>query len=87
MTETIQVNDVAVMIYHGGFLVLKKYQSPDFCHYFYYNHMKGMQMQKEIVLLLKPMTKTSQPNVVARKSKEDVLRRVLSPKWPFKMAA
>ena len=75
MTETIHLNDVAIMIYHGEFLVLKKYQSLDFCHYFDYNHMKDMQM------------KTSQLNDVARKFKEDVLRRVLSPKWPFKMAA
>ena len=29
--------------------------------------MKDMQMKKEIVLLLKPMTKTSQLNDVARK--------------------
>ena len=85
MTETIHLNDVA-MIYHGGFLVLKK-KSLDFCHYFDYNQMKDMQMKKEIVLLLKPRTKTSQLNDVAQKSKEDVLRRVLSPKWPFKMAA
>ena len=33
------------------------------------------------------MTKTSQLNDIAGKSKEDVFRRVLSPKWPFKMAA
>ena len=35
-------------------------------------------------LLLKPRTKTSQLN---GKSKEDVFRCVLSPKWPFKMVA
>ena len=39
--------------------------------------MKEMKMKKEIVSLLKPMTKTSQLN---GKSKEDVFRRVLSPK-------
>ena len=44
-------------------------------------------MEKEtvlILLLLKQMTKTSQRN---GKSREDVFRCVLSPKWPFKMAA
>ena len=39
--------------------------------------MKHENEKKEIVLLLKPMTKTSQLN---GKSKEDVFRRVLSPK-------
>ena len=33
------------------------------------------------------MTKTSQLNDLAGKSKEDVFRRVFCPKWPFKMAA
>ena len=46
--------------------------------------MKDKKIKKEIVLLLKPMTKTSQLN---GKSKEDVFRRVFSPKWHFKMAA
>ena len=54
-----------------------KYQFLDFCHYFDENHMKDKKIKKEIVLLLKPMTKTSQLN---GKSKEDVFRRVLSPK-------
>ena len=39
--------------------------------------MKDKKIKKEIVLLLKPMTKKSQLN---GKSKEDVFRRVLSPK-------
>ena len=86
MTKTSQLNDIAIIIFHSGSPVLK-YQFLVFCHYFDYNHIKDMQMKKEIVLLLKPMTKTSQLNDVARKSKEDVLRRVLSPKWPFMMAA
>ena len=48
--------------------------------------MKDMKMKKEIVLLLKPMTKTrlSQLN---GKSREDLFRCVLGPKRPFKMAA
>ena len=39
--------------------------------------MKDKKIKNEIVLSLKPMTKTSQLN---GKSKEDVFRRVLSPK-------
>ena len=46
--------------------------------------MKHENEKKEIVLLLKPMTKTSQLN---GKSKEDVFRRVFSLKWHFKMVA
>ena len=52
-----------------------KYQFLDFCLYFDENHMKDKKIKKEIVLLLKPMTKTSQ---LKGKSKEDVFRRVLS---------
>ena len=64
------------MIYHGGYPVLK-ISIPFFCHYFDENHMKDKKIKKEIVLLLKPMTKTGQLN---GKSKEDAFRRVLSPK-------
>ena len=82
MTKTSQVNEIAIMIYHGGFPVLK-YQFLVFCYYFDENHMIEMKMKKkEIVLSLKPMTKTSRLN---GKSEENVFRRVLSPKWPFKM--
>ena len=42
--------------------------------------MKEMKMKKEIVLLLKPMTKTSEQN---GNSKEDVFRCVLSPNGLF----
>ena len=84
MTKTSQLNDTALMIYHGGSPVLK-ISIPFFGHYFDENHMKDMKIKKkEMVLLLKPMKKTSQLN---GKSNEDVFRRVLSPKWPFKMAA
>ena len=76
MTKTSHFNDTAIMIYHGGYPVLK-YQFLHFCHYFDENHMKDRTIKKEIVLLLKPMTKTSQLN---GKAKEDVFRRVLSPK-------
>ena len=84
ITKTSQLNDIAILIYHGGCPGLKKYHFLVFCNYFDENHMKEMKMKKEIVSLLKPMTKTSQLN---GKSKEDVFRCVLSPKWPFKMAA
>ena len=50
MTKTSQLNDIAIMIYHGGFPVLKKYQFLVFCHYFDENHMKDKN-EKEIVLL------------------------------------
>ena len=43
-----------------------------FCHYFDENHMKDLQMKKEIELLLRPMTKTSQLNDISGNSKEDV---------------
>ena len=39
--------------------------------------MKDMKIKREIVLLLKLMTKKSQLN---GKSKEDIVRRLLSPK-------
>ena len=76
MTKTSHFNDTAIMIYHGGYPVLK-YQFLHFCHYFDENHMKDKKIKKGIVLLLKPMTKTSQLN---GKAKEDVFRRVVSPK-------
>ena len=77
MTKTSRLNDIAITMYHGGCPVLKKLSVPFSCHYFDEAHMKGMKIKKEIVLLLKPMKKTCQLN---GKSKEDVFRRVLSPK-------
>ena len=68
------------MIYHGECPVLK-ISIPCFLPFFDENHMK--EMKKEIVLSLKPTTKTSQLIDLAGKSKEDVFRRVLSAKWPF----
>ena len=61
-TKTNRLNDIAIMMYHGGCPVLKKYQFLFFCYYFDENHMKDKKIKKEIVLLLKPMTKTSQLN-------------------------
>ena len=81
MTKTSQLNDIAIMIYHGGYPVLKNINFLVFCHYFDENHMK-----KEIVLLLRPMTKTSQLNDISGNSKEDV-SDAYSVKWPFKMSA
>ena len=43
-------------------------------------------MKKEIVLLLRPMTKKSQLNDISGNSKEDV-SDAYSVKWPFKMSA
>ena len=78
ITKTSQLNNIAIMIYHGGYPV-RKYQFLDFCRYFDENHMKDKKIKKEIVFkfIIDPMTKTSQLN---GKSKEDVFRRVLSPK-------
>ena len=85
MTKRSQLNEIAIMIYWWG-PCAKKIIFFVFCHYFNENHMKDMKMKKRRLynLLLKPMAKTSQLN---GKFKEDVFRRVLSPKWPFKMAA
>ena len=44
MTKTSQLNNnIVIMIYQGGCLVLK-YQFLVFCHYFDENHMKDMRM-------------------------------------------
>ena len=76
MTETSQLNDIAIMMYHGGCPVLKTISS-FFLPLFWWSSHEGHENKREIVLLLKPMKKTSQLN---GKSKEDVFRRVLSPK-------
>ena len=41
MTKTSQLYDIVIMIYHGGYPVLK-YQFLVFCHYFDENHVKDM---------------------------------------------
>ena len=76
MTKTSRLNDIAIMMYHGGCPVLKNINS-FFLPLFWWKSHEGHENKKEIVLLLKPMKKTSQLN---GKSKEDVLRRLLSPK-------
>ena len=48
MSQTSQFNNIAIMIFHGGCPVLKKYQFLVFCHYFDENHMKEMKMKKKL---------------------------------------
>ena len=47
MTKTSQLNDIAIMMYHGGSPVLKKIKS-FFCHYFNENHMKDKKIKKKL---------------------------------------
>ena len=47
MTKTSD-NDIAIMIYHGGYPVLKKYQFLDFCHYFDENNMKDKKIKEKL---------------------------------------
>ena len=72
MTKTSQLNDTAIMMYHGGCPVLKIW-IPWFLQFFWWKSHERQENKKKIVLLLKPMTKTSQLN---GKSKENVFRRV-----------
>ena len=46
VTKTSQLNDITIMISHGGFPVLKKYQFLVFCHYFDENHRKDIKVEK-----------------------------------------
>ena len=48
MTETSQLNDITIMMYHGGCPVLKKLSVPFSCHYFDEAHMKGMKIKKKL---------------------------------------
>ena len=77
MTKTSQLNVYGNYVIPWWVPCAKKNQFLDFCHYFDENHVKDMKIKKKIVLLLKTMTKTGQLN---GKSREDVFRRVLSPK-------
>ena len=47
MTKTSQLNDIAIMIYNGGYPVLK-ISIPFFCHYFDENHMKDKKIKKKL---------------------------------------
>ena len=48
MTKTSRLNDIAIMMYHGGFPVLKKKSIPFFRRYFDENHMKDMKIKKKL---------------------------------------
>ena len=74
MTKNSQLNDIAIIMYHGGYPVLK-ISIPWFLPLFWWKSHERQENKREIVLLLTPMTKTSQLN---GKSKENVFRRVLS---------
>ena len=51
MTKTSQLNDIAIMKYHGGYPVLK-YQFLDFGHYFDENHMKDKKIKKRNCIII-----------------------------------
>ena len=76
MTKTSRLNDIAIMMYHGGYPVLK-ISIPFFCHYFDENHMKDKKIKKKLFYYWNQWKKTSQ---LDGKSKEDVFRRVISRK-------
>ena len=56
MTKTSRLNDIAIMMYHGGFPVLKKSEFL-FLPLFWWKSHEGHENKKEIVLFLKPMKK------------------------------
>ena len=61
MTKTSQLNDIAIMMYHGGCPVLKNINSFFLPLFWWKSHKKGSRWKKEtvlILLLLRPMTKT-----------------------------
>ena len=51
MTKTSQLTDIAIMIYHGGYPVLK-YQFLDFGHYFDENHKKDKKIKKRNCIII-----------------------------------
>ena len=65
MTKTSRLNDIAIMVYHGGCPVLKK-SIPFFLPLFWWKSHERQENKKEIVFLLKPMTKTCQLNGKSR---------------------
>ena len=73
MTKTSQLNDIAIMIYNGGYPVLKIF----FCHYFDENHMKDKKIKKKNCFIIETNDKNKSTKW---KIKGDVFRRVLSPK-------
>ena len=61
MTKTSQLNEMAIMIYDGGCLVLKNINSLFFAIILMKNHMIEMKMKKEIVLLQFILADTCSP--------------------------
>ena len=61
MTKTSQLNEKAIMIYHGGYPVLKV-SIPSFLHYFDENHMKDKKIKERNCIIIE--TKSSQVNQV-----------------------
>ena len=61
MTKTSQLNEMAIMIYDGGCLVLKNINSLFFAIILMKNHMIEMKMKKKIVLLQFILTDTYSP--------------------------
>ena len=50
MTKTSQLNDIGIMMYHGGFPA-KKISIPFFCHYFDKNHMKDKKIKRNCIII------------------------------------
>ena len=77
MTNTSQLNDIAIMIYHGGYPVLK-ISIPWFLPLFWLKSHEGHENKKRTCFIIETdEKKTSQ---LDGKSKEDVFRCVISPK-------
>ena len=77
ITKTSQLNDVAIMIYHGGYPVLK-ISIPWFLPLFWWkSHERQENKKRNCIIIETNENKTCQLN---GKSKDDVFRRVLSPK-------
>ena len=57
LTKTSQLNDVAMIIYHGGCPVLK-ISIPCFLPLFWWKSHERNENEKKIVLFLKPLTKS-----------------------------
>ena len=76
MTKTSQLNDIAIMIYHGGYPVLQ-ISIPWFLPLFWWKSHERQENKKRNCIIIETNDKKSQLN---GRSKEDVFRLVLSPK-------
>ena len=70
MTKTSQLNDIAIMIYHGGYPVLNF-----FLPLFWWKSHERQENKKINCVIIETNDKTSQ---LHGKSKENVLRRIAS---------